>query len=353
MFGILSIIIIVIGLSLLIIIHEAGHFFAAKFFGILVEEFGFGLPPRIFGKKFGETLISFNWLPFGGFVRIFGESQRSLIDADKHADLRGKVDLTRTFYIQPVWRRAVIISAGVSMNFLLGWWLLSAVFMIGIPQSLIVTEIKSGSIAEIAGIGKGDQIFGFLSVPEFTEFLKDNEGHEITLQTVRFGEAKELKINFSNKLAEDKGKLGVYLIEAGTPRMGFFMALINGFLEAGKISLLILGGVFQLIVGLFTDWSVFGGFAGPVGIVNIAAQTAKLGVANFLQLLSLISLNLAVFNLLPIPALDGGRLLFLLIEKIKGGKVNPRNEAIAQAVSFAILILLILGVTVQDVLRLL
>ena len=118
------------------------------------------------------------------------------------------------------------------------------------------------------------------------------------------------------------------------------------------MTIAIFWGVFTLIAGLFTDWSVFGGFVGPVGIVDIAAQTAKLGMANFLQLLSLISLNLAVFNILPIPALDGGRLLFLIIEKIKGEKVNPKSEMTAQAVSFAILILLILGVTVQDILRL-
>ncbi len=342
--GFLLIISIVIGLSLLIVIHEAGHFFASKYFGILVEEFGFGLPPRIFGKKIGETLISFNWLPFGGFVRVYGE---------RHDQEKSDVSVTRSFSHQSAGVRACVIIAGVVMNFLLGWWILSAVFIIGIPQSLIVTDIKEGSIAESIDIQKGDQINGFSAIAEFTEFLKSKEGSEIILQIVRAGEKKELKIDFSNELAEDKGKLGVYLVEGGTPKMGLLQALANGFAEAGKMSLLILSGVFQLIVGLFTDWSVFGGFAGPVGIVNIAAQTAKLGLANFLQLLSLISLNLAVFNLLPIPALDGGRLLFLAIEKIKGGKVNPRNEVIAQAVSFALLILLILGVTVQDILRLL
>ncbi len=344
MLSIFTIAVIVIGLSLLIIIHEAGHFFAAKFFGILVEEFGFGLPPRIFGKKFGETLISFNWLPFGGFVRVYGE---------RHGQEKSDVPITRSFSHQSAGIRAGVIIAGVAMNFLLGWFLLSAVFMIGIPQSLIVTEIKSGSIAEIADIQKGDQIFGFNSISELTDFLKTSEGREINLQTARAGEKREVRINFSNTLPEDKGKLGVYLVEAGTSKLGFFSALVSGFIEAWKMSLLILSGVFQLIVGLFTDWSVFGGFAGPVGIVNIAAQTAKLGLANFLQLLSLISLNLAVFNLLPIPALDGGRLLFLLIEKIKGRKVEPRKEAVAQAVSFVILILLILAVTVQDILRLL
>lgn len=343
MFGILSIIAIVIGLSLLIVIHEAGHLFAAKIFGILVEEFGFGLPPRIFGKKFGETLISLNWLPFGGFVRVYGE---------RHDQEKSDVPVVRSFSHQSFMIRAGVITAGVMMNFLLGWCLVSAVFMIGIPQSLVVTDIKDGSIAAKIDIQKGDQIFGFNSVTEFTDFLKSSEGKEIKLRTSRAGENNDLDINFSNSLPENKGKLGVYLVESGTPRMGFLPALGNGFLEAGRMSWLILNGVFQLVIGLFTDWSVFGGFAGPVGIVNIAAQTAKLGLANFLQLLSLISLNLAVFNLLPIPALDGGRLLFLIIEKIKGSKVDPQKEMIAQGISFVVLILLILAVTVQDILRL-
>ncbi len=341
---IFTIAVIVIGLSFLIIFHEAGHFFAAKFFGILVEEFGFGLPPRIFGKKIGETFISFNWLPFGGFVRVYGE---------RHDQEKADVPVARSFSHRSAGVRATVIGAGVFMNFILGWWLLSAVFMIGIPQSLIVTEIKSGSLAEKAGIMEGDRISGFKTVAEFTEFLKASEGYEITLETVRSGEEREVKMNFVNERTDDKGKLGVYLVESGTPEMGFFRALWRGVIEAGLTSLVILPGGFDLLIGLFTDWSVFGGFAGPVGIVNIAAQTVKSGLASFLQLLSLISLNLAVFNLLPVPALDGGRLMFLIFEKINGGKISPQKEAVAQAVSFALLLLLILGVTVQDVLRLL
>ena len=339
-----EILFIIIGLSFLVIIHEAGHFFAAKFFGILVEEFGFGLPPRIFGRKFGETFISLNWLPFGGFVRVYGE---------RHDQEKSDVPSARSFSHQSTPIRFCVMAAGVAMNFLLGWWLLSAVFMIGIPQSLIVTEIKSGSIAENLDIREGDQILGFDSIAGFTEFLKQSERSEISFRTSRSGEEKEIRTDFSNLIPENRGKLGVYLVEAGTPKMAFLPALAGGFVEAWKMSLGIVLGLFRLAAGLFTDWSVFSGFAGPVGIVNIAAQTAKLGLASFLRLLSLISLNLAVFNLLPIPALDGGRILFLIIEKIKGKKVDPKNEMIAQAMSFVALIILILGVTIQDILRLL
>lgn len=344
MMGFFTTLLIIAGLSLLIIFHEAGHFFAAKLSGILVEEFGFGLPPKIFARRFGETLISFNWLPFGGFVRVYGE---------RHDEEKSDIPVDRSFSHKPAFVRAAVIAAGVMMNFILGWWLLTAVLMIGIPQSLLVTEVKPGSIADASGIIKGDQIFGFKSFPEFSQFLNNSEGGEISLKIVRDGKRSDMKIDLVNSREEDRGKLGVYIVESGTEPHGFFRALITGFTEALKICRQIFSGIGDLLVGLFTDWSVFGSFAGPVGIFNIAAQTAKTGIVNFLQLLAFISLNLAVFNILPVPALDGGRLLFLLIEKISGEKISPRKEALAQAVSFTILLILILGVTIQDILRLL
>ena len=133
MFEFLSVIFIIAGLSILVIIHEAGHFFIAKLFGLLVEEFGFGLPPRLWGKKIGETLYSFNWLPFGGFVKIYGE---------RLGEEKPGFDMSRSFSHQPVHKRAVIIVSGVLMNFLLGWILISVVYIIGIPQSLLVTKVK-------------------------------------------------------------------------------------------------------------------------------------------------------------------------------------------------------------------
>jgi len=137
MFEIISVIAIIAGLSLLIIIHEVGHFTAAKAFGLLVEEFGFGLPPRMIGKKIGETLYSLNWLPLGGFVRIYGERQETE---------KLNISSIRSLAQQPIWKRALVIGAGVGMNIILGWVLLSAVFAIGIPQTLLITDVVENGI---------------------------------------------------------------------------------------------------------------------------------------------------------------------------------------------------------------
>lgn len=344
MFEFLSYILIVISLSVLVIIHESGHFFAAKLSGILVEEFGFGLPPKIFGRKFGETLISLNWLPFGGFVRLYGE---------QHDDEKPNVLIARSFSHQTIGKRAVIIFAGVVMNFLLGWALLSAVFMIGIPQSLLVTEVRQGSAAESSGIQKEDEILVFPTVSELTRYLEDHRGQEIQLQIRRAGEEFAVPVKLSAAASEDKGRLGVYLVEAGTPKLGFFSSLTTGLTQAVGEIVMILGGLFTMITGIFMKSGGLGQFVGPVGIVNIALQTTKLGAANFLQLLSMLSLNLAVFNALPFPALDGGRLLFLLIEKTAGKKMHQKTEMIFNAAGFLILILLISTITVSDILKLL
>ncbi len=344
MFEIFSYALIVLGLSVLVVIHEAGHFFAAKLSGILVEEFGFGLPPRIIGKKFGETLVSLNWLPFGGFVRLYGE---------QHEGEASNISITKSFSHQPLGRRAFVIVAGVLMNFILGWLLFSAVSMIGIPQSLVVTEIRSGSPAESAGFQKGDQILDFLKVSELTNLLNKQAGTTITLRIMRGSKELMVPVTLKANTTKEERHLGVYLVEAGTPKMSFFRSIISGFSEAVQTTKAIFRGLIDLFAGLLTRDGVLDKFMGPVGIVNVAAQTAKLGAANFFQLLAVLSLNLAVFNILPFPALDGGRLVFLLIEGVTGRKMNQKFEAIFNAAGFFILLLLIVIVTAGDILKLL
>ena len=344
MFELISIILIVAGLSVLIIIHEAGHFFAAKWSGLLVEEFGFGLPPRILGKKIGETLYSLNWLPFGGFVKIYGE---------RHTDEFLGIDTARSFSHLGIFKRSLIVVAGVVMNFLLGWFLISLVFMVGIPQSLLITDVAEGSIAASVGIQYGDQLPGFKSVPELLNFVDVNKGSEVTLNVQRGAEQLTVNVTPRTVVPEGEGNLGIFIVESGLPKLGFLESLGQGFLTSLQMLGLIFAGLIDLIVGLFSDFSVLDRFVGPVGIVNVAIQTTKLGVVHFIQLLALISLNLAVFNVIPIPALDGGRLLFLLIEKVKGSPIDSRAEMAANGLGFIFLLLLILAITVKDILTLL
>src|SRR3989344_912766 len=296
----LIIIAIAVGLSALIIIHELGHFLVAKWLGLFVEEFGFGLPPRIFGKKIGETVYSLNWLPFGGFVRIFGERPEETASPEQ---------IERSFAHQPVAKRAIIVVAGVIMNFALGWLLLSSVFAIGIPQSILVSGVQKGGIADIAGIQQGDQFIEFKTVPEFVEFLEVNKGAEVRIAIKRGGETFPVKFVPRVAVPEGEGNIGVFLDEIGLLKQNFFRSFLEGF----KLSLQITKAIF-------------------------------IGIA---QLIALISLNLAVFNVFPIPALDGGRLLFLMLEKLRGKPINMHTEMVINCVSFFILLILIGAVTVK------
>lgn len=343
MFALLAVIFIVVGLSALIVIHELGHFLAARYFGVLVEEFGFGIPPKMFGKQWGETLISLNWLPLGGFVRLYGE---------RHDDEKSGIAPGRSFAHQSAGKKVAIIVAGVIMNFLLGWFLIALVFMAGLPQSVLITEVKEKSIAQAVGLAVGDQFLDFKTVESFIKFVEVNKGKPVLFKIQRNGNSLNIAVTPRVKTPEGEGNLGIAIVEAGLPKTGFFQAIWRGLIAAiGMV-----GGIFfalgKLIAGIFVDRSILEKFVGPIGIVNIAIQTTKLGIVNFLQLLALISLNLAVFNVLPIPALDGGRLLFILIEKIKGAAINPKTENLINGLGFAFLLLLILTVTVKDILTL-
>lgn len=339
----MSVVIIFVGLSALIIIHELGHFLVARYFGLLIEEFGFGIPPRLIGKKIGETLISLNWLPFGGFVKIYGE---------RHMDEKPGIDINRSFAHQSAGKKSLIIIAGVVMNFLLGWALISLVFMVGLPQSILITEIKENSLAKSAGLAAGDQFIDFKTTDSFIKFVEANKGKEVLLKIKRGEENLNIAITPRLKVSEGEGNLGIAIQEMGLPKTGFFQAIWKGL----NATFGLIAGIFlalgKLVIGIFVDRSILNQFIGPIGIVNIAIQTTKLGIPNFLQLLALISLNLAVFNVLPIPALDGGRLFFILIEKIKGSAINPKTENIMNALGFVFLLLLILTVTVKDILTL-
>lgn len=348
MFEFLSVILIFAGLSLLVVIHELGHFLVAKSFGLLVEEFGFGLPPKIWGKKIGETLYSINWLPFGGFVRIYGERPSAGGEEEKSG-----VNIERSFGHQKIWKRALVTVAGVLMNFLLGWFLISLVFAIGIPQTVLVADVQAGGIADLAGIQKGDQFYEFKTSKEFVEFIDINKGFPMTIKIKRGEEYLDMQVTPRILVPEGEGNLGIYLVETGLLKTGLFESFTQGFSSALKMVGGIFLGLVDLVLGIFTDLSILNHFVGPVGIVNIAIQTTRLGLANFIQFLALISLNLAVFNVFPIPALDGGRLLFLALEKLKGGPLNQKLEMAFNAIGFAVLLCLIIFITFKDILTLL
>lgn len=340
---------IIVGISILVLIHELGHFLAAKKYGIKVEEFGFGFPPRMFGVRRGETLYSFNWLPFGGFVRIYGEHPERL--AQKAEETGAPIERERAFCFQPLWRRFVVIAAGISINFIAGWLLLSLVLAIGARQAVVVSEIQPGSPAQAVGLAVGDELAGFTTAEEFISFTRMNQRRSIELFIVRDGEQKTLRPTL--RLAADgEAPLGAAVSSIGFARLPIHHALMQGLTD----SLLMVGEIFKAFGGLLADLfgraSVPENIVGPVGIFGLVGDLGDLGIVYVIQLIAMISLNLAALNAIPFPALDGGRILFLLIEKIKGSPLNPVREQWANVISFGFLVLLMIVITGRDIVRL-
>jgi regulator of sigma E protease len=342
-------------LSILVLVHELGHFFAAKKAGIWVEEFGFGLPPRLFGKKFGETLYSINLLPFGGFVRLHGENTEESITKP------GRAFLNKSKMV-----RSGIILAGVIMNFILAIFAFSVFYTFtGIPDGTVetgqvqVVGIAKDSPAGQSGLQDGDIVTkiddtSITTSGELISTVNDNLGHEITMTVERNGETKQIITTPRENPPEGEGALGIaisstrvqYLFPPLWKRLP--LGIYYGFKEAIFWGGVIISGLFTMIKSLFMG-HVPSDIAGPAGLLALTSEVTKQGFFATVNWLGIISVNLAILNVIPFPALDGGRLLFIFIEKIFGRRVLPKVESIIHTVGFALLILLIVAITVREV----
>lgn len=353
---ILTIVTFIFVLGLLVFVHELGHFLAAKKAGAKVEEFGFGFPPRIFGVKKGETIYSINWIPLGGFVKILGE------DGENKKD-------PRSFSAQTFPWKVIILIAGVTMNMLLAIVLLSFGFMIGLPQP---TDVDLGETARIrderiavypssenspaaeAGINQGDQIkqingTEITEVQQLIDEINANQGQETTFLIARGNEEFEVTATPRENPPEGEGSLGVIPIKTGIVSYPFFESIWKGFEATFGLTAAIIIGFADLLGRLFSGSGAGADLAGPVGIAAMTGQAARLGFAYVLQLTVLLSINLAILNILPFPALDGGRLLLVVVERIRKKPLNQKLEHIIHASGFALLLLLMLVVTFRDV----
>lgn len=336
---------VILGIVLLIIIHEFGHFFVSKLLKIKVEEFGVGLPPKIFGKKVGDTIYSLNAIPFGGFVRIYGENSEDENDKD-------------AFSNKPFWKKAFVILSGVFFNFIAAWIIFSLVNVVGIENRIAVLDVLKNSPAELAGIKRGDIIDRVeigekileenFSAQSFIELLKNSSEKKVSLKLLRGGEKIDLTVEKRTSYSEKEGMLGIALGEIGIERKPIFAGIAHGLKDVSSLSLEIVKGLFGLIADIFKGNRVLDNLAGPVGVVSIAAKSQGLGGIYFLYFLGMISVNLAVLNLFPIPALDGGRLVIFLIEKLRGKKISFRTQSLFIGASFLLLIIFTLIVTFND-----
>lgn len=356
----LIIIIVIVGLSLLILGHEAGHFFAAKMFGLKVDEFGFGFPPRIVAKKIGDTEYSINWLPFGGFVRISGERGEFEAIAPSEDAAAGKApteiaspvdnaDTKRLFYNQPAWKKSIIVLAGVFTNFIFGWFLISLVLMVGVPQTLVIEGTQAGSPAAAAGIQAGDIVKGYTDSQSFIDYVNANKGTPINVTVIRNDKEDTYTITPRSTTSADQGALGVELQEGGAARENPFTAIWTGLEDAAILTWLTIQAFYDLIKQIFIHASIPAGVVGPVGIFGIAEETGKIGLAYLLQFLGIISINLMIVNCIPFPALDGGRFFMVLIEKIRGRSLSYKVEALVNGIGFALLLALMIALTVRDI----
>ncbi|MDO8600832.1 MAG: RIP metalloprotease RseP [bacterium] len=347
-------------IMLLVLVHEWGHFFVARKFGIKVEEFGFGFPPRIASRMKNGVRYSFNLLPLGGFVKIFGEQGEGEGDP-------------ASFISRPAWQRFLVIVAGVLMNFVLAWVLFSLAAGIGAPAAfgdedagarsapVTVIGIAPNSPATEAGLQFGDAIekvyaggrdIAIPSVSFFQETVNAYRGEEIIITLKRGSDSREIAVTPRVNPPQGEGAIGVALARVAFERSPWYRAPWDGFKMFLFAAEGIVVGVYSVFRELFTTGRLMGEVSGPVGIFIITDQARSLGFSYILNFIAILSVNLGVLNFLPIPALDGGRMFFILIEKLKGTPVNFKFEQRAHTIGFAILIFLMLLVTYRDVVKL-
>ena len=358
--------IVIISFLVLVVLHELGHYLFARKYGVKVEEFGIGLPPRLIGKKVGETIYSINLLPLGAFVRLEGE---------EHV-----VPGPRSFSTKPIWQRMVIVAAGV-----VAFWLIAILIFTGLgvtsgiptgigdeevqgienPQVQIL-QIAKDSPAQQAGIELGDRILRMeqkdaglfvqpTKVSEIQEFTNSHAGKEVLLTVARSTETTEIILVPREDPPLGQGAMGVALVRTALVKYTWWEAPLRAIERTWLITYEIVRSLVGLVANLVKGQGVPNGVEvmGPVGIVHLLTNSLSLGVAHFLSFFAVLAIYLAIFNALPIPMVDGGKLVFLGIEAIRKKPVPEVWERRLSGVVFALLITLMIWVTIKDVIRIL
>ena len=370
----ITIITFIVILGTLILVHELGHFITARAFKVKAEEFGFGLPPRIFGfvkddhgkwknvvpktkaEDYKKTIWSVNWLPFGGFVSIKGENGEHEKDID-------------SFGSRKIWQRAVIMFAGVAMNFVLAFILLAIAFTAGIPslvddqpdpslnaslEKVQIISVVKDSPAASAQIEVGDIILKINGQPiagiqEVKDKISASSNQEMAITVSRAKQEITKKIIPVSNFPDQPAQIGIGLVKTAIVRYPWYQAMYKGAETTLALTLAILKAFVKIIGDLIVGQPVETEVAGPVGIAVLTGQVVKLGFIYILQFAALLSINLGIINLLPIPAIDGGRLLFLIIEKFKGRPVKQSLEAKIHQIGFVCLIILMVFIIFRDI----
>jgi regulator of sigma E protease len=329
----------------LILAHEFGHFITAKAFRVEVKEFGLGFPPRIIGRKRGETLYSLNAIPLGGFTKLAGEE-----DPEAPRSLAGK----------PTGVRLLVLSAGSLMNFLAPLALFTIAFMVPhnvVMGKVVVDEVAPNSPAAVAGINDGDTIISINNKPvnntgDLQRYIQLNLGQEIEITVTHDNLNQEsFRLMPRWRPPEGEGAIGVAVttVDATTVRQSepAWRAVPLGAATCVETFVLFKNGLLSMITGA-TPVEV----RGPVGIAEMTGEVARAGLSPLLEFTAFLSINLGLINIFPLPALDGGRIAFVLLEKARGGKrIPPRTEGLIHLIGFALLIGVIIAITYNDITR--
>lgn len=358
----MSVIIFIIVLGVLIFVHELGHFLVAKKSGIRVDEFAIGFPPQIFSFKKGGTKYALNLIPFGGYVKIYGENAE-----DESVD----PDAKDSFVNKSPWIQAAVLVAGVTFNIVFAWFLFLIVLMAGSPTivdqsnrdfikdaKVTITNVYENSPAGMAGLKAGDRIISIANIPESEITVKNvqdtiaNSKGAIKFGIDRVGQKSEISIEPKQGIVGDKQAIGVSLEEIGTYALPAHKAFTQSFIMTKNAVQLIAVDLVTFLGKAILGKASLNEVSGPVGIVGIVGEAASFGFIYLLSFTAFISINLAVLNVLPLPALDGGRLVMVLIEGVTKKKIKPTIVNWVNGIGFLVLILLMIVITVNDVIKL-
>jgi regulator of sigma E protease len=344
----------------LIILHEFSHFILAKKIGVKVEEFGIGYPPKIFGKKVGDTLYSLNLLPFGAFVRIEGEEGEG---GSGPSNFRNK----------GFWQKFSVIAAGVVSFWIIAAVLLTIVMAVGVPESIDDEEagnfsnpkiqiyaIMPNSPALASGlrigdavmeVSSGNNIYEIKKTKDFQDLIAENKGKEIGLKIKRGEEILNFSVIPRIAPPKQEGPLGVAVVRTAIKYYPWYLAPWEGIKTTGSLTWRILEGWGQALSNIFQHKPSGVELMGPIGIFDLFIQASHMGVSYFLQFVAIIAVNVALFNVIPIPVTDGGKIMFLIIEKIRKKQISRKFEERLNIVFFALIILLSIVVAIGDIKR--
>lgn len=345
----MDILIFVIALSILVLVHEFGHYFAAKLTGVKVEEFGLGLPPRIVGKKIFGTIWSLNWLPIGGFCKLYGE------DGDKKGG--------DAFNNKNPWQKGLIVLGGVMMNVVLAVVVFSVVYTImGVPvetDRVKVIGVAKNSPAEKMGIREGDVVKMVNNrvvkkASELTEEVGKSTDKGVSIRIVRDGREEDLQVEKRAKPPEGEGSLGIVISNTEMQKIKwyeFYKGIGAGFREAYFWGKIIFEGVTGMVGSLFRG-QVPKDVSGPIGMFQATSSIRNnQGILAVIHFFGVVSVNLAIVNILPFPALDGGRIIFVIYEMIFRKRANEKFEVVVNNVGMLVLLSLIVLITAGDIMR--